>query len=65
MVRQSSEMSDMNHFTRTIVPQVQGDVAEAVSCTYRSCVTAHLEVAELVEAHSQVAILATECERGI
>lgn len=49
----------------TILPEVKGNITEAVPCANRSGVTAHREVSQVVEGDSQMAILTTKGKRGI
>ena len=50
---------------RTILPEVEGDVAETVAGAERDLGAVEGKVAEVVEADGQVAVLAAQGERGI
>lgn len=50
---------------RTILPEVEGNITEAVACTNGSSFTAYREVSEVVEGDSQVAVFTTKGERSV
>ena len=50
---------------RTVLPEVERDVAEVVACADCSRVAALRQVAKLIEADSQVTVLTTKREGGI
>ena len=50
---------------RTVLPEEQGDITQAVARTNGGSVAAHGEMTQLVETNGQVPVLTTERESGI
>ena len=46
----------------TVIPEVESDIAQMIPATDCSSGTVERQVAEIVEGHGQVAVLATESE---